>query len=308
MFRKILLPLDGSQLSEGIIPYASQLAAGLGAKLTVLYVAQPATGGRRAPAPSVTRVPEGTVMAVKDYLQEAEARLKQGGAPQVASQVVAGEPAPEIVRLAGAGGYDLIAMATHGRSGLGRWVFGSTTDKVLHSTALPMLLIRPKPSGQGQPAPRPINTLVVPLDGSSLAENVMPVAEGLSRWMTLKMAVLRIVPSVGMLYAGFEPYAYDPALDKDLDKLAGQYLKNVTEGLQRQGVQATAHQLRGYAASQIISFAEGMPGSMVVMSTHGRSGVGRWLLGSVADRVVRSSSEPMLLIRATPEKEPQRAT
>ena len=238
-------------------------------------------------------------MSAKAYVQEAEEKLRHMGVPQADSKVLTGTPAAEIVRLAEGSGYNLVAMATHGRSGLGRWVFGSTTDKVLHSTICPILLIRPRGPEQTAVSPRgTITTLVVPLDGSTLAEAVLPAVRNIAKKMSLQIAVLRVVPSIGMLYAEIEPYAYDATLGKDVERLAGQYLRNVTENLQRLGIQSAGYQRRGYAAEEIIAFSEETPGSLIVMSTHGRSGVGRWLLGSVADRVVRTSSQPVLLIRA----------
>jgi nucleotide-binding universal stress UspA family protein len=137
-----------------------------------------------------------------------------------------------------------------------------------------------------------------------MAEKVVPMAETIAKKGGLPVHVLRVVPTVGMLYAGFEPYAYDPTLDKDLEKLAGQYLKTVTEALLRAGVKAQGYQRRGYSAAQVIAFSEELGNCLIVMSTHGRSGVGRWLLGSVADRVIRSAAQPVLLMRAKGDSVP----
>lgn len=293
MFRKILVPLDGSELGAGILPYVGQLARGLGAHVTIMYVttAQEAASG----AAGLERVPEGRRGTVADYLGEMRETLRTSGVASSDTVIRSGVPSLEIVQHAQTSGYDLIAMATHGRSGLGRWVYGSTTDKVLHSTTLPMLLLRPRDQ---RPAGGPIQSAVVPLDGSDLAEAALPAAEELAKRLGLKVALLRIVPSAAMVQGGFEPYAFDPRVDEEMEKAADEYLKSKSDELRRRQVEVSSRRMRGYAADQIIDFAEGIGGGLIVMSTHGRSGVGRWVLGSVADRVLRSSNLPVLLLRS----------
>ena len=294
MFERILLPLDGSRLGEGIIPYVGQIARGFGARVTVLYVASPEASAR----PTITRVPDGKVVPVPAYLDEMEGPLAEAGVATADSDMVTGAPAAEIVRYAEGKGYNLIAMATHGRSGPGRWVYGSTTDKVLHSTRLAMLLLRP-PTGPA-PAPErlPVHTAIVPLDGSELAEAVLPTVVQVAARLDLKVALVRVVPTAAMGYGGFEPYAYDPKIDEQIGAAADDYLRQKSDELKGQRVHVGWHRLRGYPATQIIELAERTGAGMIVMSTHGRSGVGRWVLGSVADRVLRSSHHPVLLMRS----------
>lgn len=295
MYRKILLPLDGSRLSEGVVAYTAQIAAGVGAKITLLHVVtvQEATAG----APMVTGAPDDVHLPEGTYLKQVEENIRRYGA-EVDSWIAAGVPSVEVVRGAEEKGYDLIAMATHGRSGVGRWVFGSTTDKVLHSSKLPMLLVRPGAPSADVPHADTLRSLVVPLDGSALAEMVLPTVESLAGKLKLPVTLMRVVPTAGMIYAGLEPYAYDPRIDEEFQKTAEDYLKKVAGGLRKKGITVTCEQRTGYAALHIIDFADAKKGSLVVMSTHGRSGVGRWIMGSVADRVLRATHRPILLFRS----------
>ncbi len=155
MYRRILVPLDGSTLAEAALPHATALATRFQASLTLLEVATSITvasavdplAASGAEAALVVEAAEATEQAAKEYLAGVAARpdLKD---LQVQVEVVPGVPAREIVRRAKAGDVDLIVMSTHGRSGLGRLVFGSVADEVLRETGLPILLIRPKDQSQ----------------------------------------------------------------------------------------------------------------------------------------------------------------
>lgn len=289
MFERILLPLDGSALAEGIIPYVRQIARGFQSELTLIFVKSPGGQG------NTIQGPRGTEIDVQAHLAEVRQRLAEGGV-QAQAVTVAGGTAEQIVLYATEKGYRLIAMATHGRSGLGRWVYGSTADKVLHSTGVPLLLIRPADQPGHPRKQEPFQTLVVPLDGSELGESVLPYAEALATRLAVEIVLVRVVPFVAALYGGSDPLAYDPKLDQFLESSASGYLEKHCGALKGRGVQARLIMLRGHPASQIIDLAEEAGPSLIVMSTHGRSGVGRWVMGSVADRVLRASHRPVLLI------------
>ncbi len=294
MYDRVLLPLDGSELSEGIVPYAKQIAKAsqiTATALLVLSMTQP-----EAEKATVTRVPSGTEMPVLDYLTEqASAAAKDGIETDTAA--VHGRPADEIVRFAEGRGYGLIAMATHGRSGIGRWVYGSTTDKVLYATTLPMLVVRPRE--EGPPADVTFRRLLLPLDGSELGESVIPHADALARQMSLEVEVVRVVPTATMAYSsGFDPSFYDPKIFDYVSDNAKDYAEQKTAELQEAGLKATSMVLQGHAPTQIVERADAAEGTLIVMSTHGRTGAGRWVLGSVADRVMRASHAPVLLVRS----------
>ena len=150
MYRRILVPLDGSVLAEAALPHAISIARCSGSSITLLEVATPITVAT-AIDPLTTTAAEATLalesidaaeQTAIDYLAGVARRPEFEGIP-VQTEVVRGTAAPEIIRRAHAGDVDLIAMSTHGRTGLGRLVFGSVADQVLREAGLPILLIRP---------------------------------------------------------------------------------------------------------------------------------------------------------------------
>jgi nucleotide-binding universal stress UspA family protein len=207
-----------------------------------------------------------------------------------------------VVKVAEGQAGTLIAMSTHGRSGVTRWVLGSVTDKVLHATATPMLIVRPR-DGAGAGAEPKIETIIAPLDGSPLAEQALPHVVAVAKALRAKVTLVRVVPTTAY-YLGMMDYpsaVYQELIDAE-EEAAGKYLGEMAAKLRGEGVSIAAEKMgRGDAAGAILDLAVGSPNTLVAMTTHGRSGVGRWVLGSVADRVVRHAGAPVLLIRAVAE-------
>ncbi|MBF8267239.1 MAG: universal stress protein [Dehalococcoidia bacterium] len=322
---KILVPLDGSAFSEVVLGPATQMAEAMGAEIHLLTVVEePKEHGIWARA--LTRIGEAEIGAemseigmaqippLPDPRVAAEAReqalrsaeeymagiARRFSPGRVKVRVIHGEePVNAIMAFSRDEGMDLIAMSTHGRSGLGRWVYGSVADKVLQSSPIPLLLLRPREKSEGVPLEMsPIDALVVPLDGSALAESALAYVEELARKMALKISLIQVVPQVGMTYPVGEHYTYDPRLDQDMENAAVGYLKQKMAEVQQKRLRVEYQVKRGIPAAAIIDFAEERGSSLIVMSTHGRSGIGRWLLGSVADRVLRASFSPVLLLRS----------
>ena len=172
----------------------------------------------------------------------------------------------------------IIAMSTHGRSGLSRWLMGSVSDKVLRTTNTPLLLVR----CQKDDAPSPeleLSSIIVPLDGFPLSEQSLPHVAALAKAAGLKIVLVR-------------------AETQD-EAECRSYLQEVQQGLQLKGVQSVeCRLLHGHATENIVDLAHDSKDSMVAMTTHGRSGISRWMLGSVTGRVVRHSGNPVLVIRS----------
>ncbi len=304
-FEKVLLPVDGSTLGEGVIPYVAQIAKGSEATVTALYVASREDWDSKGAM--LHRDPEAPPVTPQEYLDDIQARLTGAGIGSVDYDIVTGVPWTGIVDYAESYAYDLIAMATHGRSGLGRWRAGSTTDRVLHLTKLPMLLLRPSgPDGPESGSPE-LRRVIVPLDGSPLSESSLPTAGALAGKLGLEVALLRVVPAVPLAYLEYEPYSqdFDPRIEEQMNVAADDYLARIGDDLGG-NIRVLGHRLNGRAAAEIVDFAANDAEGLIVMSTHGRSGVGRWVLGSVADRVMCSSHRPVLLVR--PQPHPQAGT
>jgi nucleotide-binding universal stress UspA family protein len=211
-----------------------------------------------------------------------------------------GPPADTILDYAKREPIDLIAMATHGRTGLTRIAHGSVTDAVLQNGRVPLLVIRAHPTPRAAP-PR-ITRVLVPLDGSTLAECALPHARQLATALGADIILFSIWDTIGYQLA----MGPCDALEAEIyDKHAGakQYLIAKADELQASGV-CTRWQLQsGLIVESIVGAAERQAVSLIVMSTHGRRGFNRWLEGSVAAEVLRTTDIPVLLIR-----EPQTET
>jgi nucleotide-binding universal stress UspA family protein len=242
---------------------------------------------------------ERALHAAEEYLNQIAGRFSPG---RVKTKAISGnDTVKAIIDFSLEQEVDLIAMSTHGRSGLGRWVYGSTADKLLHSTSIPLLLMRPNGDEEAPQEVKPIDTLVIPLDGSELAESALAYGEDLAKQMALKISLIRVVSTPTLTYPGTEAYAYDPKMFTDLENAAAVYLRQKQTELEQKGLKVECTVKGGYPADYIIDFAEGNEGSLIVMSTHGRTGIGRWIMGSVADRILRASRSPILLIRSQKE-------
>jgi len=299
MYAKILVPLDGSQLAEGVLPYARAFAKALNIPVELLQVIEPETvtaftdpeHGRY-----VDVVQAGLQASALDYLEPVADSFPDPSAVDCSVEI--GNPAEAIVRKGSDLGGTLVAMATHGRSGLRRWLLGSVTEKVLRATNNHLLLVRPtgdtKVKGMAK-----LDTALVALDGSPLAERVIPPVALLSRKMDMEVVLLRVYALPQTSYVADE---YLPDMEKLREHIraeANGYLDARVQQLQGEGLgRVSALLLEGDAAEQIIDMARRTAENLVVMCTHGRSGIGRWVLGSVTERVVRHSGDPVLVVRA----------
>ena len=172
-------------------------------------------------------------------------------------------------------------MATHGRSGVGRWAIGSTAEKVLHAANCPLLLVRAHSDTPILPEAA-LKNIVVPTDGSALSESILPHAVGLSNALGSRIQLIRVTP-------------HDTADADERD-----HLLRIAERLKGEGVGDVAVEvLNGDPATAIVEFFEKTPNSLLAMTTHGHSGLGRWTIGSVTDRVVRHAAGPVLVLRSS---------
>lgn len=278
MFERILVALDGSQRSEATLPYAEALAAAFDSELVLLRALQfaPITAGPIEPyvAPQVYQeLHDAEAQAAGDYLQRVAAPLKERGR-RVRTMAVTGHPAGAILDTAETEGVGLIAMATHGRSGLARFALGSVAELVLRSARCPLLLVR----AAGTAA---FTRVLVPLDGSTLAEAVLPLARDLAAALGLELVLLRVAPNAAERAE------------------AAAYLEHTAAGLRTGGLTVATRVTEGAAADEILQVAAAEDGAPIAMATHGRGGPARWVLGSVAETVVRAAAAPVLVVRGT---------
>ncbi len=313
MYSKVIVPLDGSDLSEQSLPYAELIAKSLSVpvELVQAYDILPASllGGQNRQG-VVSALEEGSRARALVSMENQRRRLEGDG---LSVNLVAqrGPAADVIVAVAGAEPTALVVMSTHGRGGISRWVMGSVTDKVLHTIPNPMLIVRANVLGPAAPESS-LRSVVVPLDGSPLSELAIPHAISVAGALSAGITVLRITPSEDQyrtqlnlalpeMGTGTMPdfdMASPDELTADDAAEASDYLDDVRNRMSidhAHGV-ATEHQVNDNIAQTIIERGSAQP-SLVAMTTHGRSGVGRMVLGSVTDRVIRHSNLPVLVIR-----------
>ena len=308
MYTRILTPLDGSELSEQVLPYARALASGLSLPITLLMSIEPdhpSIGEALNPVIHWHETLEHRRLHAESYLSSVSARLAGAGLT-VETNLLHGEPAAGIVEEAENDPGVLIAMSSHGRSGLARWWMGSVADKVLHMTDNPLLMVRSQMEGFAS-RERPLERVVVPVDGSELAEEVFPHVAHLSRGLNLPIDLLRVTLSEEEYYQAMSMglRVLPPSLpsfrsfSETMDGEARDYLADAKARLSNMGATDVEDRLlHGAAADSIVNLAMSTANSLVAMTTHGRSGVGRMILGSVSERVVRQSGGPVLLIRS----------
>ncbi|MBM3926128.1 MAG: universal stress protein [SAR202 cluster bacterium] len=174
MYKQVLVPLDGSTLAEGVLPYVKQIAGKAKLSVKLQRVVEPTfeeLKGLKERDPS-RRPNQPSMQEALDYL-DTPAKYLRGLGVHVTPAVSKGVPAVEIISEAEKDPETLVAMATHGRSGISRWLMGSVADKLLRYSDLPILLIHPKDGSPIAPEPQ-FRTVIVPLDGSILSEQVLP--------------------------------------------------------------------------------------------------------------------------------------
>jgi len=299
LFRAVLVPLDGSAFAEQALPLAAEVARRSSAILQLARVHVPIMtygAGLEVAAldPSLDRqVQEGE----EAYLKALQKRLSTEENLPVSGTLLTGGIAPAIGEQVRAIGADLVILTTHARGPVARFWLGSVADRLVRTVDVPLLLVPPQPEGAG---PREIRRILVPLDRSPLAESVLEVARGFGRPFSasylLYHAIEPPLPIVDPM--GVMAQMPDPAVVEGMRAVAMRYLEGVATRLRDQGEEiATLVTEEPVAARGILDQAAAEHADVIAIATHGAGGVSRMLLGSVADKVIRGSSVPVLVYR-----------
>ena len=295
MYTKILVPLDGSDRSERVLPPARSIVEALQLEVELLQVIDP-----------------NVITAFSDpehgrYVDQVDASFRTNAIhyleriansfpdpSKVTCSAELGNAAEVISDKAAAHLGTIIAMCTHGRSGVERWLLGSVADKVLHAAESPLLLVRAtekSPLSETQL----LQKIVVPLDGSQLAELTLPHVVELAKSLGLEVVLVRVFDPLSQ---GHMPYVEQ--IREKMQAEAKNYLQLKVRALESEGLKDVSYLLlEGNAAAKIVDITQATHDNLVAICTHCRSGIGRWVLGSVTDRVVRYSGDPVLVIRAS---------
>jgi nucleotide-binding universal stress UspA family protein len=307
-FASILVPIDGSSQSKQAIDYAAQFRPD---SIVLLQVEaeEPPRNHHVDAFMAWQRERVDTVAADLDRLAEAHA----SAAGTVRAQVRYGNPADQII--AEALDHDLVVMSSSGKSGAGRLLFGSVADRVVRHGVTPSVIVR---AGKHEAAHGAVQRLVLPLDGSEVAERSVPVAMRAARTMALPIHLVRCVGMDDVLQVVREfRAAGDPLLENSgpdpykaasarTEELASAYLGTLQQRIAGDGIEVTTEVLHGSAAFELIWSID--PSDLVVMTSRGRGGYERWTLGSVAEKLIREAKAPVLLVPVGRSMDAPRAT
>jgi len=306
MYERMLVPLDRSELAEVVIPYAQELAGRLDLDVTLLHVAAPEEEGSLAMQRQYLDQVAETLRTQSNDVQRKTGRGETGKQIHVHTELAVGHAAEEILTHAADNRADLILMATHGRSGIRRWMLGSVADKTLRASKVPVWLVRAGTPEEIVHEEWLKRTMVVPLDGSQPSESVLPHVETLARQRgsgPVNVTLLAVCERP-FITADYPEASMTPSWDEHVrnitehfEHLCERSLTGPHERLEKAGVHVESQVLMGSPAHEIIEFARRKHPTLIIMATHGRSGLSRWAYGSVADKVVHGSESPMLLVR-----------
>jgi nucleotide-binding universal stress UspA family protein len=300
MFTKMLIPLDGSRTAEKVLPYARALGGVLKIPvelLAVVDIGEMATHIAASKARFLDAMVQDAERSCSEYLRAVAAKAT---GVNIKWSVEKGRPEEVITEKAVADKNALIAMATHGRSGLNRWMLGSVAEKVLRGCENPLLMVRASEEVDAEEKVR-LKSVIVPLDGSELAERVIPSVVALAKAMNIEVVLFRAYSIPYSVYSGTEGYSainFEELIAAVKDEAVG-YLEKKTAELKTDGLAKVSYVAKeGLSADEVIALGRATPDNLIAMCSHGRSGVKRWVLGSVTETVVRHSGDPVLVVRA----------
>lgn len=293
MFRSILVPLDGSAFSEAALPHALDLSRRTGADLQLAIVHEP------IPSFAYDEWETAAWEWSQEYLRAVRDRLSGEAGGKVEAWIGTGRPVEMLRSRAESVGADLVVMATHGRGALSRAWLGSVADAFVRNAEQPVLLVRPPESGKPGDDPA-FHRVLVPLDGSELSESVLEQARAIAAVYDADVHLLRVVSYPIEIASPYLPHTVqmNQRVVQEAEESAGAYLREIASGLEADGVDVHTrvvvdHQAGHAIAAQVTS----LEADLVVMATHARKGVQRAILGSTADKVIRSVHVPVLVRR-----------
>jgi nucleotide-binding universal stress UspA family protein len=315
MFERILVPLDGSARAELILSQVARILKREDSEILLLRIVDvPAAMGRV----SLGAIRNLEREEAQKYVHQLARRFHDQGA-KVHARVAEGPPAEVILETARREGATLIAMSTHGRSGVARWALGSVTEKVARASTVPLLLVRSfRRTSKGDlepvmPEELPFRRILVPVDGSPTSMSILGPAAKFGQLFGSEMLALHVetpyIPPSPVL-PGMEavfPAPLPPPTPAEKDPITEKAAKRFDQA----GLQATRLTTVGEPACEILDLSVNRGMDLIALGTHGRSGLSRWAVGSVAERVLRSTQVPLLLIRTPagarrPKKLPSR--
>jgi nucleotide-binding universal stress UspA family protein len=299
VYRSLLVPLDGSSFAEQALPVAIEIAQAAQASVRLVLVHKTLPRGTKARLASLK--------AERSYLHHVATRGQEITGTRLSAVTLTGSVVPALRDHIHRAGVDLVVMTTHGRGVLERAWLGSVADALIRAADVPILLVRPAEKAPAV-ARLEVTRLLVPLDGSPLSEEILPPAAAMARLLGAELSLVQLVTPID-LPGEFPPTvsSYDENLTALIEQQAKEHLDNLADTLRSDGlVVSTSSGVTSSAAAGILDLARDPAIGMIALATHGRGGLRRALLGSVADKVIRGSDRPVLIYRPpVPPRKPR---
>ncbi|MFZ1399277.1 MAG: universal stress protein [Candidatus Promineifilaceae bacterium] len=289
-FKKILLPLDGSPLAERALAPAIRLAVGMSAEIVLLHVVVPLDIDFVLPEASL---PQATEEAER-HLAAVSARFATAGVNMTTAVVVDFNTATAVINCAEENDVDFIVMSSHGRSELTRWRYGSVTARLLRQATCPVLVI-PDQTGD---KPVAFRRILLPLDGSDMAAQALEPAVALAQAVSAELVLLRAVPLPFMAEELIAPERSIEQIEAEVRAKALAYLEQIKTSLTgAYDIPVKTAAIIGSAADVIIDYADEHEVDLIVMNSHGRSGILLWTYGSVTEKVLLGTDRATMIVR-----------
>ena len=312
MSREIMVPLDGTRFAEAALPAAMERARRDGARLHLVTVWQPLPSPESSSSWEKERTEwqQQDRKQLEDYLRETAVKVAETSGVEVTIDFLEGGVREVLPRWSAESEVDLAVMTTHGRGPLTRAWLGSVADRMVRKGDHPVLLIHPASADpKPEAAPRAFRRVLVPLDGSDLSESALQESLLAGESHEVELTLLRVIPFSGSSIPSYLPEAIPLTEEvlEDSKKAAEGYLLEIAGRLGGWARRVETRVLTNQRVPDaIVNFAAEEEVDLIAMATHGRGGPARALMGSVADKVVRNSTVPVLLFPPKLEHAPPR--
>ena len=304
MFARVIVPIDHSEESEAVVPLAAHLAEGRGIPLVLLHVIE------MSPEFTAFVHGESQIDALLELETASQKQLNEIASGvegvEVSTVVLRGRPATKIVEYVDDLPDSIIVMSSHGRTGFRRMMLGSTTARVVHASGVPVIIVRAGEEATDVKIPESIQKVLVPLDGSDFAEHALHAVYDLAQRDDVMVRLVRVpeivaYPSTMYGAASYEAVdAYMSAMQTESED----YLTGMAEHLKDRQGEVSWEVRDGSASAAILEAAADFDADLIAMSSHGRSGFRRFLLGSVAEQVLHEAQVPVMLVGPHEDEDP----
>lgn len=305
MIRSILVPLDGSPFGEQALPLAMSMAKRLDASLHLMHVHSLLDATYAELQVFDNTLDQELRNKEREYLHSIQKQVQDRLSIPVTIRNVDGDVPTVIREQADSLRASWVVMTTHARGPMGRFWLGSSTDELIRSLPIPLIAVHPGPAAPNLAQDFLIRHMLIPLDGTPLAEEILESATALAKAMAAEITLMRVITPVYPVTLPAEPAIFGNVatdvmervekLHVELKKNAAAYLETIANRLRGQGLKVhTRISIEEQPGVAILDAAK-PPIDLIAIETHGRGGLSRLLLGSVADKVIRGSTLPILV-------------